>query len=1185
VETNLPPSGDAKLSLQVLKQIDEVCLRFEDAWLAGSRPQLSDYLDEVDERNRSDLFVELVKIAMHHRRGIGETPTPEEYVAIRPEAADAVRAAFAAALPSGTIVTTPDGRVPAGHQPAAGLPALPVVPDYEILGVLGKGGMGVVYRARHTVLGRVVALKMLHGERVPAAEVKRLTAEARTLAGLDHPHVVPIYEVGQSQGRPYFTAKLLAGGTLAQHLGRIGADPRQVVILMEKVARAVQYLHERGILHRDLKPANVLLDERDEPYVCDFGLAKLREGTLDLTLTGVVMGTLPYMAPEQAAGQTHRIDERTEVWTLGVILYELVTGRRPFLADRRGVLARQIRKGKFPPGGSVRPGIDPSLQAIIHGCLQLEPEYRYPTAASLADDLAAIRQGRAPRARRGTALGRVWRWMRRNPGVSGLMVVAGGLAAAVAALAVNPPRPQPSSEVARASAEQALSLLEQGETARGLHRLVRTLELTPPSDAALDRAVRLNLAAWLPCLYALRDVRPLPGAVGAFAVHPKGRSYLVAVYTAEKNRGEVQLIDADTLAPLGPPFAGGKAVRAVSFGPDGESAVTGTDDGTVRLWNPRTGEPLGPPMVQRSPIRPAFAVAAVGTALAGPLAAGWVPSHAVTVGEGLHERVAAVFYPARDRLVTISSDAMMWRWDPLRGSVLRMHRLGPGTVRAATFSLDGAAVALGYSTLGARPGDLRQGGRVQVWDLANGQPLSDSLPHAASVNAVAFDPSGRRLVTGADDSRARVWDLDPDGPRQSLDLAHDMPVQAVTFSPNGKLLFCGTGRWLVRQAEGRLWDASSGQPLGNPMPHKGLISAAYFQPDGKGVVTASHDRAVRRWGGQWEAQPLYRLPHPGRVNAVAFGPEAVTGGEDGTVRLWSARSGEPAGQLLTHGAAVNGVCFLPGTRTLASLGSDRFVRMWDVPAGRERASWPVAEGGLMTALAAGTDGRFLVTGGSDGQARLWEMPDGDPAGSYVIHPEGVLSIGVRGDGKKVVLGTTGGRADVWSLNPRRRTAEVVPSTRPIRAACFSPDGRTILVAGDDKLASVHEAETGHRMGQPMAHPDFILTACFSPDGRSVMTGSADGFARLWDVATGLRLGPPLRHPGRVRAVAVDASGAMALAGCDDGALVWGHPQPMPGPAAFIRRQVEAATGLELKGDTVLETLAPAEWAERAPMLE
>jgi serine/threonine-protein kinase len=272
---------------------------------------------------------------------------------------------------------------------------------YEVIGELASGGMGVVYQAEDRQMNRRVALKMIRGGIFAGAEeVKRFHREARALAQLNHPHIIQVYDFGEVDSRPYFTMQLVTGGSLAGHMTRFGGDERTVVALIEKVAWAVQHAHERGILHRDLKPANVLLGDGDEPVVSDFGLVKFLHAEAEgLTQTGLTPGTPAYMAPEQAAGRNQAISPRTDVWALGVILYELLCGRRPFTGDSREAMLHHILTKPVPAPCTRRPDIDPVLEAVVLKCLAKEPGDRYATAGDLADDLGRWLRGelRAPK--------------------------------------------------------------------------------------------------------------------------------------------------------------------------------------------------------------------------------------------------------------------------------------------------------------------------------------------------------------------------------------------------------------------------------------------------------------------------------------------------------------------------------------------------------------------------------------------------------------------------------------------------------------------------------------------------------------------------------------------------------------------------------------------------------------------
>jgi serine/threonine-protein kinase len=331
-------------------------------------------------------------------------------------------------LPSDSGTATPT----ASQRTAAALPSSmpPEIDGHPILARLGEGGIGVVYRARDRKLGRDVALKMLRaGPWAADEERERFRRETAAMAQLRHPHIVPIFRQGEHQGQPYFTMSLIEGGSLKEHLPQFQAGPRLAVGLMVKVARAVHYLHEHNILHRDLKPHNILLGKDGEPYVSDFGLAKFLDTDLELTATGVVMGTRPYMAPEQAAGRTRQLTPATDVWALGVMLYELLAGRRPFTAAEDGGVREQILAAEPPTLTSSRPDLSRSLEAVVLKCLEKEAARRFASAGELADELQRWLDTGCALTRPPRAGSRLWARVRRHPVLA--VALAGVLATAL----------------------------------------------------------------------------------------------------------------------------------------------------------------------------------------------------------------------------------------------------------------------------------------------------------------------------------------------------------------------------------------------------------------------------------------------------------------------------------------------------------------------------------------------------------------------------------------------------------------------------------------------------------------------------------------------------------------------------------------------------------------------------------
>jgi serine/threonine protein kinase len=420
VSEHLPGDKDA-LSSSVAARVDAVCDRFEDAWLADQRPRIEEALEEAQEPERAEMLRQLLRVDLYYRERDGDRPVPEEYYCRFPQQTDLIGKVFAEREPCGTLenpIRSVAGRpapgVPSRQVRPTGLaPAIavdpcepvaagqfPAVPGHEVSGVLGIGGTAIVYKARQVQLNRLVALKMLttRGGADPE-RVARFRTEAQAVARLHHVNIVQVYEIGEYNGLPYISLEFCEGNTLAAHLGGSPLPPREAAQLVETLARAMHSAHERGIIHRDLKPANVLFAAAGRPKISDFGLARMLDTPSGWTASGAILGTPSYMAPEQAAGQTIETGPAVDIYALGAVLYECLTGCPPFRAATPLDTMLQVRSQEPLPLRLFQRKLPRDLEVVCRKCLNKEPAKRYPSAAALADDLQRFRAGEPIRAR------------------------------------------------------------------------------------------------------------------------------------------------------------------------------------------------------------------------------------------------------------------------------------------------------------------------------------------------------------------------------------------------------------------------------------------------------------------------------------------------------------------------------------------------------------------------------------------------------------------------------------------------------------------------------------------------------------------------------------------------------------------------------------------------------------------
>ena len=1039
-----------------------------------------------------------------------------------------------------------------------------VISRYTLLQMIGDGGFGSVYMAEQKEpVRRRVALKIIKLGMDTQQVVARFEAERQALAMMDHPNIARVLDGGCTEtGRPYFVMELVKGHTVTKYCDEHKLSTRQRLELFILICQAIQHAHQKGIIHRDIKPSNILvatIDGRSVPKVIDFGIAKATQHDLTdkivFTQFHQFMGTPAYMSPEQAALDSTDIDTRSDIYSLWVLLYELLTGNTPVEAKEltRGghdEIRRKIREID-PPRPSNRlttltndelttvarsRSIEPArLAKLIRGeldwvvlkSMDKDRSRRYGTANGFALDIQRYLNNEPVTAVKPSPIYHFQKFARRHK--AGLAAAAcfalllGVTAGVAAAQAIKNESLFTAAEEARlremSSKEREIELRHIAETERGNAEIERdrnrrllyiahmNLAKRAWDESNMGRAVELlEMYRPQPDQTDLRnfewhyldrlchsELLTLNGHSGCVAFSPDGKR-LVSGGGGSGQSGEVKIWDVTSGRAIFTLKGHTSAVWSVAFSPDGKRVASASLDQTVKVWDAETGQEM--------------------IAL-----------------NGHTDGVSSVaFSPDGKRLVSASMDQTLKVWDAATGQELLTLKGHTKSVWSVSFSPDGQRVASAGLDLA-----------IKVWDAVSGQELFTLTGHTDEVVSVAFSPDGQYLASASNDESVKVWDSMSGGELLTLK-GHSGKVWSVVFSPDGKRLASGSVDQTVK-----VWDAISGQEQLTLKGHNDRVKSVVFSPDGQRLASASLDHTVKLWKVEVDQESPTLIVHSDHVLSVALSPDGkrlASAIWDGSIEVSGTSGDQETLSLNGHRLPVTSVAFSPDGKRLASASMDKTVKVWDALAGQEILSL-TGHISMVWCVAISPDGKLLASASLDKTVKVWDVTTGQETLTFKGHENRVESVAFSPDGKRLASGSWDKTVKVWDAASGQERLTLKGHTASITSVIFSLDGKRLASGSSDRTVKVWDATNGQEMLTLKGHSRAIMSVVFSPDGQRLSSASLDKTVKVWDVVSGQEILSLKGHSDGVRSVVFSPEGQRLASGSGDKTVRMWDARPRP----------------------------------------
>jgi WD40 repeat protein len=968
---------------------------------------------------------------------------------------------------------------------------------YEIKEQLGRGGMASVFRAYDPRFKRDVAVKVLPRELLlddPQFRA-RFEREAETIAALEHPAIVPVYDFGEENGQPYLVMRLMTGGSLADRIAQGPLPAGEAARILRRMGAALDRAHEAGIVHRDLKPGNILFDQYGEAYLADFGIVRLKQAWGTLTATGGMVGTPAYMSPEQIQGK--ELDGRTDIYALGIIVFEMLTGKKPYDADTPAMmLVKQITE-PMPRVLEVNPDLPPGCEYVITRATAKEADGRFDKAGEMADTLASALQGALfdlPPTQAAAA-------KTAPTEIAATQVVAPLPAARPTAAtppATTPPqKPAPSRRrpvwIGVAVGAVLLLLCVCGLLALNRSRnaalsLLQSENVTPVPD--IETAVITNTAQSPITPDNITQMAALQrlgrGVVEAVALSPDGNQLALGSSVG------VWIYDAHSLEPIQLLAGHTNRVSAVAWSPDGSQVASASWDATIRVWDVVSGEQ------QR-------------------------------IIQADDQFISLAWSPDGSLLAAATWGSPILLYDPTSTQKVGELVGHEGTVTRLAWSPDGALLA---------SADNAENTTARLWDVAAGVEMAVLAGHTGEIANLTWSADSSRLITSSFDSTARVWGAD--GSEQLVLQGHEYGFYDAAWSPDETEIVTTGGDNTLR-----LWDAATGGQI-RALPTYGspAIRLIWLTVTNQ-LIEFLANGAILQVDVASEAVVKEVYEHTAGVWSVAWSPDGqllASGSDDGIVRLWQPVTGTQLTMWDAHDYAISALSFSTDGSLLASAGGDGYVRVWDVAQQLPVHEWPHPAGNSFSMLAFAPHAPWLAAADWAGHVWLLNVDDLSVLADWqVFEEESITRLAWSADGS--LLATSGQNTAVrlWTAVADAPTlfAELAGHGDVVSGVAWSPDGTQIATSSQDNLVRVWQAADAQEVWQQDMH-DLAMSIAWSPTGFPLAAAAYGGWVLLYDPANGQELHQLPGHIGSIDSLAWSPDGAQLASGSADGTvIVWG----------------------------------------------